>query len=397
MNKCLRIVFCTVIASIIVILSSVSYAASGLDDTVQPANGYGPTHQTIVGNKNGEDPANCYAFALGAKNAINIGDSYGSFYSFNKIRDHYIDIKTAAQYVKHDLEYLQADCKILTGKDNNPNYKTKKDEHLIALRVTPKTDYKEGTTDTYDYHFMRRFVDENGNYYWRHKPGRTGKIYQLDKGYNPDNVRWSKLSGGKEEVANYYTSEIVYIVVPDKIDINNSTFKTVDGNSVYLNSIDDNGVTKKVTSKNIKLGLKSVYAIKPKFDPDNASYQTIDWPQTKKVKTVLSFKENRITPNSVGKVIGIEGYINKFGHSDFDGSKLTINVEVGNYYTGDANNDGRVDMKDVNLIQRYICGYASEISNMAAADANNDGGINVMDVIVIQRYIAGLIDCFPVE
>lgn len=54
-------------------------------------------------------------------------------------------------------------------------------------------------------------------------------------------------------------------------------------------------------------------------------------------------------------------------------------------------------MKDVNLIQRYICGYASEISNMAAADANNDGGINVMDVIVIQRYIAGLIDCFPVE
>lgn len=70
---------------------------------------------------------------------------------------------------------------------------------------------------------------------------------------------------------------------------------------------------------------------------------------------------------------------------------------MGNYYTGDANNDGRVDMKDVNLIQRYICGYASEISNMAAADANNDGGINVMDVIVIQRYIAGLIDCFPVE
>ena len=67
MNKCLRIVFCTVIASIIVILSSVSYAASGLDDTVQPANGNGPTHQTIVGNKNGEDPANCYAFALGAK------------------------------------------------------------------------------------------------------------------------------------------------------------------------------------------------------------------------------------------------------------------------------------------------------------------------------------------
>ena len=59
------------------------------------------------------------------------------------------------------------------------------------------------------------------------------------------------------------------------------------------------------------------------------------------------------------------------------------------YITGDANDDGEINVKDVISIRRFITGsYGTEIHN-EAADANKDGEVNVKDVITIRRYISG--------
>lgn len=58
---------------------------------------------------------------------------------------------------------------------------------------------------------------------------------------------------------------------------------------------------------------------------------------------------------------------------------------------GDVNSDGKVNLKDGMVLQRYIAkwsGYTADTINMAAADVNADGKVNLKDGMVLQRYIA---------
>ena len=57
--------------------------------------------------------------------------------------------------------------------------------------------------------------------------------------------------------------------------------------------------------------------------------------------------------------------------------------------SGDVNNDGEIDLKDVVLIRRYIAGGWDVELDTETADVNNDGEVDLKDVVLIRRYIAG--------
>ena len=66
-----------------------------------------------------------------------------------------------------------------------------------------------------------------------------------------------------------------------------------------------------------------------------------------------------------------------------------IIISSKNNISGDVNNDGVVDLKDVILIRRFIVGGWDVDVDTEAADVNNDGVVDLKDVILIRRFIAG--------
>ena len=55
---------------------------------------------------------------------------------------------------------------------------------------------------------------------------------------------------------------------------------------------------------------------------------------------------------------------------------------------GDANGDGKVNNKDLGLLQRHLNNWDVTI-DLDAADANADGKVNNKDLGLLQRYLNG--------
>ena len=70
-------------------------------------------------------------------------------------------------------------------------------------------------------------------------------------------------------------------------------------------------------------------------------------------------------------------------------SPVTTEPIEGAGIAGDANEDGKVDLKDVILIRRCIAGGWDVKLNEINADVNDDSVVDLKDVIYIRRYIAG--------
>ena len=62
---------------------------------------------------------------------------------------------------------------------------------------------------------------------------------------------------------------------------------------------------------------------------------------------------------------------------------------------GDANGDGKVNMKDVLAVRKYLAEMEVEI-NLDLADTNNDGAVNTKDVLNLRKFLANMIDTLPV-
>ena len=62
---------------------------------------------------------------------------------------------------------------------------------------------------------------------------------------------------------------------------------------------------------------------------------------------------------------------------------------------GDVTDDGKIDLDDVTLTQKYIVGLEKLTeTQILAADTTKDGLINIDDVTTIQKYIANIINEF---
>ena len=68
-----------------------------------------------------------------------------------------------------------------------------------------------------------------------------------------------------------------------------------------------------------------------------------------------------------------------------------ITLPVTDYiWYGDTNEDGKVDVKDLTLLRRYLEGI-SELSSQALknADVNGDGSVNETDKKLLTEFLAG--------
>ena len=65
---------------------------------------------------------------------------------------------------------------------------------------------------------------------------------------------------------------------------------------------------------------------------------------------------------------------------------------------GDANCDGKINIKDATVIQRYAAMLLKlDDAQLKLADVNADGKVNVKDATMIQKLLAKLIPSFPAD
>lgn len=80
-----------------------------------------------------------------------------------------------------------------------------------------------------------------------------------------------------------------------------------------------------------------------------------------------------------------------YDHRYVDGVCQDCGEEEVLYIVGDANCDGRVNVRDARTILRYVAGLIGESDlDLDAADYNGDGRVNVRDARAILRHVAGL-------
>ena len=63
-------------------------------------------------------------------------------------------------------------------------------------------------------------------------------------------------------------------------------------------------------------------------------------------------------------------------------------VEVVDYVSGDVNGDGKINNKDLGLLQQHLNGWTVTVVKKAA-DANGDGKVNNKDLGLLQQYLNG--------
>lgn len=350
------------------------------------------THQWVT---NYEDATQsqfyCYPYALGVTNkTLSPGETTAAGIMLNTIRKKYIDVNTVADWVLQDVKNLGASARILTGADSRPNYPTASNQFLMALRVTPKSAYKTGDINSYNYHFMRRI----GNSCWRYKAGTGGKVIQLQEGYTPETVTWDLIAPADGNVSSYnykqtdvayYTSDIVYILVTanSPIVINSNTAKYIPIQSVSFTNVKKS------------FGIGASYLIYPEFTPANATYQDIYYSATKVngVRVVTfdqSIKQKMKTLEA--------GTVTVTGRNTGTNQIYQFSITVRDTLLGDVDGNGAIELKDVTLLQNYMAGAAIlNDKQKDAADVNSNGSISLQDVLMIQKYIARQIDSFAVE
>ncbi len=71
---------------------------------------------------------------------------------------------------------------------------------------------------------------------------------------------------------------------------------------------------------------------------------------------------------------------------------ITPGVKV-DYLLGDVDGNGKVEINDVTVLQRYLAEFISYVDKVVA-DVNGDGRVDVQDITDIQRYLADIIPAF---
>lgn len=75
-----------------------------------------------------------------------------------------------------------------------------------------------------------------------------------------------------------------------------------------------------------------------------------------------------------------------FTNIPFEIKNVTVNIK--NSIPGDTNGDGKVNMKDIVLLQQHLNGWNVTIDKQAA-NVNGDSSINMKDIVLLQQYLNG--------
>lgn len=75
----------------------------------------------------------------------------------------------------------------------------------------------------------------------------------------------------------------------------------------------------------------------------------------------------------------------------YGGAVAEFTVEVNGHCIGDANGDGKVNVKDATQIQKAVAGLLTlDEAGESAADVDGSGKVNVKDATAIQKWVAGI-------
>jgi len=110
--------------------------------------------------------------------------------------------------------------------------------------------------------------------------------------------------------------------------------------------------------------------------------------------------ENGILANLTFKVLAdaatgtaaLTAQVSDTGNSAMESVALTVTdgaVNVTDYFPGDVNSDGTVELLDVTVLRRFIAGWSGVTVDEAAADLSGDGMIGLDDAVILRRYLAG--------
>ena len=110
--------------------------------------------------------------------------------------------------------------------------------------------------------------------------------------------------------------------------------------------------------------------------------------------------ENGILANLTFKVLegaavgtaALTAEVSDTGNTAMESVALSVTdgaVNVTDYFPGDVNSDGAVELLDVTVLRRFIAGWSGVTLDQAAADVNGDGEIGLDDAVILRRHLAG--------
>lgn len=110
--------------------------------------------------------------------------------------------------------------------------------------------------------------------------------------------------------------------------------------------------------------------------------------------------ENGILANLTFKVLdgaavgtaALTAEVSDTGNTAMESVALSVTdgaVNVTDYFPGDVNSDGTVELLDVTVLRRFIAGWTGVTVDQAAADLNGDGEIGLDDAVILRRHLAG--------
>lgn len=112
---------------------------------------------------------------------------------------------------------------------------------------------------------------------------------------------------------------------------------------------------------------------------------------TSLAKVVIPKTVKNIAPNAFSKCdnLTIYGYSNSYAETYAEENGINFVALDEKTLYGDVNLDGKIDVNDVTLLQRYIAGESVLTDDaVKAADFNKDRIIDVIDATTIQTFIA---------
>lgn len=180
----------------------------------------------------------------------------------------------------------------------------------------------------------------------------------------------------------------------------NIIFEFTDGNSQTLR------ITRKSNLPNVSIGGKFAVGqtVRAVFDDTDATsgiaYQWQSSPDGTTWADITNATSSTYTIDNSNLLNYLRVKIKSQGNSSyvFPQEKLSSVSTNKVVMYGDVNFDGRINVNDATLIQKYAADLVNfNAEQMVAADVDGDGCISVNDANLINKFSMGLIEVFPVE